>query len=265
MDSWQPTSTSIGPSKELTPERGITSPTFDDLVSRWDRNSKERFDELSSNADPAYRSLTNLICNYVAERSSQPVAILDVGCGVGFLATSLAHMGHAVTAIDPSAASVGLAKASLAQGQSSPTFIPTTLEALDPSLERSFDVIVANMTLHCVPKIATFMSSAARFLSSDGYVLATIPNPDTYLQGRTDLDLRGVDLRRDQILEIPFRIHAQAPHTAPVFYFHHPFRTYLDSAEAARLRISNFHIPEQIGAGRPRDIAVLEFRKHSLA
>jgi hypothetical protein len=125
---------------------------------------------------------------------------------------------------------------------------------------RRFDITLANMTLHCVSHLAGFMATAADLTSPGGIFIATIPNPDSYLQSRDDVDLTGTDLTRVQTLEITFRIHGHAPHPARVRYFHRPLSNYESSAVAAGLTIVHYEVPEQVGRGKPRDISVFTAR-----
>jgi len=244
----------------------VANGTSVEATDRWDANAPSRLAELSNNGDPSYRALSNLIINHILEHPGidelQGLDILDAGCGLGFLSSELARLGATVRAIDPSPVSVSEAIRTHGQrdGLSFDALDLTSFSNIGGS-DGAFDVIVANMTLHCVRELSSFMEAAYRLLKPDGFALCTVPNPDVYLQSRSDLDLRSVDLREAHTFEISFRISGHDPHPAKVFYYHRTVRDYASIARGARLAIANFKIPEQVGPGRPRDIAVIEFSK----
>lgn len=235
-----------------------------EAIARWDLNASSRDLELSTNDDPSYRALKNLIFSELAELGTPSGArVLDAGCGLGYLSDDLAEAGFQVVAIDPSRESIDLAvrRNSKVAAPSTPTFSVASLQDFAQSAERhSFDVIIANMTLNSVEDLQGFMYSASRLLTQTGALVATIPNPRTYLQSRGDVDLNAVDLRVAQTLEVPFRIRNHEPHPAKVVFYHRPIRLYSVAADNASLPLHESRVPEQIGAGRPRDIALLEFR-----
>lgn len=236
--------------------------TNDEIVGRWDDNAPQRFKELNINNDPSYRSLTHLVCARIRQHSThgKTLRILDAGCGVGFLARSLADLGHDVVAIDPSVVSIDFAKQVPKPLRGSVNYIPSSIEDYtNVDHYKEFDVVVANMTLHCVPKLQTFMEMTTKVLAPEGFLLVTIPNPDSYLQSRSDIDVRSIDLRQNQAIEIAFRIHGHKPHPSKVIFYHRPYKTYIECAKAVGLPISDFHVPQQVGIGRPNDIALMEF------
>jgi 2-polyprenyl-3-methyl-5-hydroxy-6-metoxy-1,4-benzoquinol methylase len=231
-----------------------------DSVARWDVNAPHRLAELGLNDDPAYRGLTSIITRYVqrhaATREGRPLSILDVGCGLGFLARSLGSLGHSVVGIDPSEVSIKLARDASGRDPGPVVFRQVSLEAYARKVRRRFDIVVANMTLHCVAELPSFIDAAASVMTDDGVMLATVPNPSSYLQRREDINISGIDFAREQILEIPFRIHDHAPHPADVIFFHRPLRTYAAAIRGAGLKVSEYHIPDQVGNGKPRDVAL---------
>jgi SAM-dependent methyltransferase len=231
-----------------------------EIVGRWDTNAPYRWAELHADDDLSYRALVNMMTNalqrFGRRSGTRRLSVLDVGCGLGFLAREISRHGHRVTAVDPSTASIKLAETVASEV----SFVPATLEKYaELSTRGRFDAVIANMTLHCVPDLDGFLAAARSMLTPRGLLVATIPNPDSYLQGREDVDLTEVDLSRPEALEIPFRIHGHRPHLAEVFFFHRPVSTHRAAAETVGLRLDGVKVPPQIGPGKPRDIAVLTF------
>lgn len=228
-------------------------------AQRWILNNPERYDELSTYSDPAYRSLQNLISNYLIHEypSVDHPLLLDVGCGLGFLSKHLADLGYSVTAIDPALPEYG----HLLQSERVEYFSQSVEEFSDATAPQSFDLIVCNMVLHCVPNLGAMMEAAGRLLKDGGSLIATIPNPDTYLQSREDINTRDIDMRRPHVFELNFRIHGRSPHQAKVFYFHRPMSHILEAGRSNRLVLTDEFVPEQVGTGRSRDIKLLRFTR----
>jgi 2-polyprenyl-3-methyl-5-hydroxy-6-metoxy-1,4-benzoquinol methylase len=241
--------------------------TADEATSRWDVNAPYRYAELVSRNDAAYQRLTELILRLVGERVTElgraSLSVLDIGCGLGFLSRSLADLGHSVVGVDPSEASVKMARgARRSSDAGSLSFYEVSLDdyAAMETGESRFDVLIANMTLHCIAELPAFLATAATLLAPDGVLIATIPNPGSYLQRREDVNLDGCDLTQARRFEIPFRIHGNTPHPAEVFFFHRPLKDYASSISAAGLKISHYEVPPQVGPGKPRDISVFIIR-----
>jgi SAM-dependent methyltransferase len=74
----------------------------------------------------------------LSQLARTPSRVLDVGCGEGQLALTLAGAGHDVTAIDPVA-------------PDGPIFERVTLEEFAPP--HSFDAVIASRSLHHVPSL----------------------------------------------------------------------------------------------------------------
>jgi SAM-dependent methyltransferase len=87
---------------------------------------------------------------------NSPTRVLEVGCGEGELARTLARVGHSVTAIDP-------------QAPEGPIFRRTTIEEFtDPA---QFDHVVAILSLHHVEDLGMAVSNMADLLRAGGTLI----------------------------------------------------------------------------------------------
>lgn len=99
-----------------------------------------------------------------------PRAVLDMGCGTGWLACEMAGRGHVVTGVDPAPAMLDVARAR--PGGRTVTWI--TSDAVRLALEARFDLIV--MTGHVFQvfledqEIAAALANLRRHLSPDGRI-----------------------------------------------------------------------------------------------
>jgi ubiquinone/menaquinone biosynthesis C-methylase UbiE len=124
--------------------------------------------------DPALTALTyaelhRLIQPLVPGRG---LAILDVGCGSGFLSLELARAGHRVTGIDPDPAVIALARR--AQETERPGVPRDRLEYQVAGVHEwevgagRYDLVVFCRSLHHVADPADALAKAARWLSPEG-------------------------------------------------------------------------------------------------
>jgi SAM-dependent methyltransferase len=91
-----------------------------------------------------------------SELPRPPARVLEVGCGPGELATTLAEAGYDVLAIDPDAPEGSL-------------FRRTRIEDLDST--ETFDAVIAQLSLHHVPDLAIALDKVAEVLSDEGRVV----------------------------------------------------------------------------------------------
>jgi 2-polyprenyl-6-hydroxyphenyl methylase / 3-demethylubiquinone-9 3-methyltransferase len=100
--------------------------------------------------------------------------VLDIGCGGGFLAEEFAALGCQVTGVDPSAASIGTARAHAAGRGLRIDYRVGTGEQL-PAPDAAFDVACCCDVLEHVPDVDRVISETARVLKPGGlYLFDTI-------------------------------------------------------------------------------------------
>ena len=96
------------------------------------------------------RLFLEVVCSHIPE---PPARVLEVGCGRGYLALTLAERGFDVTAIDPKA-------------PDGPIFRQVRLE--DFSDERGFDAVVASLSLHHIHDLGHALDTIASLLPPGG-------------------------------------------------------------------------------------------------
>jgi SAM-dependent methyltransferase len=101
-------------------------------------------------ADAWQRRVEEFVLGQIGD---SPTRVLEVGCGEGELARTLARVGHSVTAIDP-------------QAPEDPIFRRTRIEEFtDPA---QFDHVVAILSLHHVEDLGMAVSNMADLLRAGG-------------------------------------------------------------------------------------------------
>ena len=148
---------------------------FEALASRWwDKNSEFK----------PLHDINPLRANYIDERS--PVAqqkVIDVGCGGGILAESLAQRGAFVTGIDMGEAPLSVARLHALEIGVSLNYEKITAEEKAQQCAGEFDVVTCMEMLEHVPDPASVVKACADLVKPGGDVyFSTINrNPKAYV------------------------------------------------------------------------------------
>jgi 2-polyprenyl-6-hydroxyphenyl methylase/3-demethylubiquinone-9 3-methyltransferase len=147
---------------------------FEALASRWwDRNSEFK----------PLHDINPLRANFIDERS--PVAqkkVIDVGCGGGILAVSLAQRGAEVTGIDMGEAPLAVARLHALECNVELTYEQITAEDKAAQMPEAFDIVTCMEMLEHVPDPASVVKACAQLVKANGDVyFSTISrNPKAY-------------------------------------------------------------------------------------
>lgn len=135
---------------------------FEILASRWwDKNSEFK----------PLHDINPLRANYIDQRS--PVAqrkVIDVGCGGGILAESLAQRGADVTGIDMGDAPLTVARLHALEMGVSMTYEKITAEEKAQLCSESFDIVTCMEMLEHVPDPSSIVKACATLVKPGGDV-----------------------------------------------------------------------------------------------
>jgi 2-polyprenyl-6-hydroxyphenyl methylase/3-demethylubiquinone-9 3-methyltransferase len=147
---------------------------FEALASRWwDKNSEFK----------PLHDINPLRANFIDGYS--PVAgkqLIDVGCGGGILAESLALRGATVTGIDMGEAPLAVARLHALESGAALTYEQTTAEDKAAACPEVFDIVTCMEMLEHVPNPASVIKACADMVKPGGHVyFSTINrNPKAY-------------------------------------------------------------------------------------
>ena len=147
-----------------------------ELASEWDQLAEERHRQISSGEDPSFAHVVVPTALKLLEGGDVRL-ILDVGSGTGHFTARLAQGATRVIGIEPSEASVRVAKATC-RDLPNVQFIQARLEdsagllPTDPPT-----AAVASMTLMTTPDLPGFATALARVLPPKARFVATFCHP----------------------------------------------------------------------------------------
>lgn len=148
---------------------------FEELAHRW-WDSESEFKPL--------HDINPLRLNYIDTRA--PLAgkkVLDVGCGGGILAESMAMRGAQVTGIDLGEAPLSVAKLHLLESNIQVDYQHISAEAMAKNKPQSYDIITCMEMLEHVPDPSITVSSCATMLKPEGQLFFSTlnRNPKSFL------------------------------------------------------------------------------------
>ena len=155
-----------------------------------DQDEIAKFEELASHwwdPDSEFKPLHDinpLRLNYINERAHLAGRrVLDVGCGGGILAESMAAQGATVVGIDMGEAPLAVARLHLLESGLEVDYRQITVEELAETEPAGFDVITCMEMLEHVPDPASVIQSCARLVKPGGQVFFATLNrtPKAYL------------------------------------------------------------------------------------
>ena len=148
---------------------------FEQLASRWwDPNSEFK----------PLHEINPLRLDYIDERVGlSGKSVLDVGCGGGILAESMAARGAHVTGIDMGEAPLEVARLHLLESGQQVDYRQITAEQLAEEMPGRFDAVTCMEMLEHVPDPASVIAACAALVRPGGQVFfSTINrNPKSYL------------------------------------------------------------------------------------
>jgi SAM-dependent methyltransferase len=165
--------------------------------------------------------------------------VLDVGCGDGHFARTLAARGARVTAVDGSREMLALATRH-ADAAGIEYCIADLTKAL-PLPDRAFDVIVANMVLMDLPEIDTAITESARVLAPGGRLVFSLTHP-CFFSSDWVHDAHGAKLHKavgDYLSPTVERL----DFWGTTLHFHRPLSAYFDALARAGFAVDAFKEP----------------------
>jgi SAM-dependent methyltransferase len=143
------------------------------------RATFDRVATLYGSARPGYPDdLVGDVCQFAGLQSGDPV--LEVGCGAGQATISFATRGYRLTAIDPGAALIEVARAKLVHN-AQVVFVVTPFEAWDAG-KQTFKLLFSAQAWHWIPPDVSFARAADCLtehgvLAVFGHVPCALPEP----------------------------------------------------------------------------------------
>lgn len=125
----------------------------------------------------ALHEINPLRLNYINEKAELAgKTVIDIGCGGGILAESMAKMGAHVTGIDMSPAALNVAKLHLLESGIEIEYLQSTAEALADQRPNQYDIVTCLEMIEHVPDPTAIVQAAANLVKPGGHIFFSTLN-----------------------------------------------------------------------------------------
>jgi SAM-dependent methyltransferase len=150
--------------------------THADLVREWDQLAEERHRQIASGDDLSFHHVVVPTTWRLLEGTDRTL-VLDVGSGTGEFTLQLARSSGAVIAVEPSKASIAIAR-SVCLGVVNVRFMESPIEEAGWFFsDEAATTAVAVMTLMTAPDLRGFAKALAGLLRNDARFIAMLTHP----------------------------------------------------------------------------------------
>ena len=156
----------------------MTDTATETLPSRWDANASFWVQIIREHRDKYRNELTDpAMLKAIGQTAG--LAVLDAGCGEGYLSRILARNGATVTGVDSSARLIEAARTQSATDVLPVSFDVASVDEL-PYQDKTFDLVVCNHLINDLYDPGKPISEFARVLRSDGRLIILMLHPCFY-------------------------------------------------------------------------------------
>jgi 2-polyprenyl-3-methyl-5-hydroxy-6-metoxy-1,4-benzoquinol methylase len=212
-------------------------PSIATTTKEWDALAATRDVQLRSGQD---LSFTHVLKPAVLRlcAGARWTSVVDAGCGTGVLTETLARHAKQIVGVDPSRASIEIART-----HSSLSYVVSTIEAFAQLRRGAFTLAVSNMVLATVPQLGRTLGALAALLRVDGRLVFSVPHP-WFWPAYWGYDSAPWFTYKEEIaIEGAFRISLDGGNKRRSTHVHRSLEQYIAALHRARLVLENVAEP----------------------
>ncbi len=228
---------------------------FEAIAEIWDERSGEDGDYFHNHL--IYPSLLKVL------GSVEGLDALDIGCGSGASSRLLARHGARVIGVDKSESLIKFAEQREERNPRGIEYLATDAADLSAFADARFDIVVANMALMDIARVAETIAESSRVLRSGGRLVATLFHPCFQPPNRSAWEIEIADKWR-RISRKVWSYREVYEDRGPIFldppveatYYHRPLGWYVATLVEAGLLVDAIDEPvpdETFKTERPED------------
>lgn len=209
----------------------LASKAQDEISREWDEIARERDSDITARTDVSF---TQVLEPWVLNRVKGAETVVDVGCGSGRLTAKLSTSTNQVIGVDPSAASVEIAKT---HDDASEYFVAMFEEFVRNNSNFRANLVVANMVLMDVLDLEGICEAIAD-VAPGGRIIATITHPAFWPIYWGYADKEGFNYSNEIVVEGPFKTSSHEFRKMST-HVHRPLEKYLQVFRMHGIRITD--------------------------
>jgi SAM-dependent methyltransferase len=212
------------------------------IVHEWNSIAELRDNQVCSGKD---HSANFVLAPAILNELKRVRALVDIGCGTGWLTERAATYSRFAVGIDPSDESIAIGNTR--HGGTNIAYFAESIEAY--ALHgRKFDVAISNMAASSAPDLAAFISATRDILKKNSTFIFTIPHPFFWPIYWGYSSHPGFNYQKSYAVEGEFKIQKEASKILTT-HFHHPLEQYIAVLSDNRFQVES--ICELRGLGFP--------------
>lgn len=222
--------------------RPASTKTQDEITREWGKIAKLRADQIEEGKDLSYNFIL-VPCIFELCGQSDFAAVVDVGCGSGFLTKKLSKKAQRVVGIDMSQDNVNIAKERYSN-TGNIEFMKTTIEDYAFGFKGPyFTLAVANMSLMTTLHLDSVLEAIASLLKSEAHFVLTITHPCFWplYWGYSFED--WFDYKKELPIEAIFKISLETSSNLVTTHVHRPMAQYVSELSKAGFIIDQISEP----------------------
>jgi len=215
--------------------RRVWNKTQDQIALEWDSITELRSQQIRSGKDNSYDNILTPTVLALVENGDRS-AVLDVGCGCGFLTGKIAATSKNVTGIDISPTSIRLAKEHCL-GIGNIGFVNGAIEELMPSVAGYvFTLAVTNMSLMAILNLDAALATRSR-LVCPGCHLSLMITRLCFCPQYWNYSRNWFRYSEENVIEAPFHISLDQSDQFTTTHIHRPLEQYVSALEKSNFGI----------------------------
>lgn len=210
--------------------------THKELVFEWDQLATERHRQISSGEDLSFEYVSIPTTFHLVEGADM-TCVLDIGSGTGNFTARLAQVAARVIAVEPSRASMEIARRIRPENRDV-SFVETTLEEAATTLrEERPTAAVAVMTLMTTPDLTAFATVLTTVLQTGGTFAALLCHPWFWSRYWEYDSENWFSYTKEIFIEAPFSI-SKCSTKMITTHIHRPLEQYFKVFDEAGFRLN---------------------------
>jgi 2-polyprenyl-3-methyl-5-hydroxy-6-metoxy-1,4-benzoquinol methylase len=236
----------------------VFEPSLYQIADEWNNNVAMRATELEQEIDDTYSDvLVPTFEDAICQLATPGSKILDLGCGLGYLADVVQKRGYMVTGIDIAEKAIEYGKLTFPDVK----FETNSIIGFSEANVEVFDICVLNMVLHNLVNIQANLDAVQRLIKNRGYVVASIPNPQLWFSKHIKDQNIEFEYESCQTYKVPFRIRHGEPHPSLITYIHRPIFLYKKMIKNAGFNIIQSESPKLYTGQKDDDLMFCVWQK----
>ena len=198
-----------------------------DLAQEWNQLAEQRHHQIVSGEDLSFHHVVSPTMWRLFE-GADPNVVLDIGSGTGEFTLQLAQIAGQVIAVEPSQASMKIARRVCASAHNV-SYVEASLEKAACILDKEpATAAVAVMTLMTTPDLRRFAKALAALLQTRAWFVATLTHPSFWPRYWGYEEEHWFHYEREIFIEAPFVI-SKSRTEVRTTHIHRPIEQYVSA------------------------------------